>query len=648
MSIHSLSFAAQITDFPGLTNSEFLKALSWDRSVDPALKAAAASGDVAGFCKIWQVAHRANEFGTTHGATYGERVLWSQQAFPEEAGLARIIAQATEAIGKKPGKPHRPVNKPAINWSQRVNLLATELTAAVCSAEPRPFALLASLEFLANSGHRLSVDQFFNLWRHSLSDLLMWPTVIHQDPTVPADVSLVEYGEIPFVGGLFFHEIANATNLVKSGRKVLAAELVDKTDTDGTPHADILPRLPLWLAPFVRATLMMDRFQDGAWNAEQRQLLTNIIDRAILLCRPDGRAALTNGLKLDSLPVLTAAVEQLNLGLVGSTSEYLQAVQRAVSGKPPRRARPAIATMPSNQSDWAKFALLRSDWSVEADSVAITHHQPLPQLDVTALGRSMIHGDWTLKLSMGDAVVELAEEWSCVCWQSDPDADYIELQMAGPGKLRVERLVMLSRKERYLIVADSITGVTTVEPQSPHGENGKTHLSSKKGVASTKQRIEYESRLSLCEGLVGTCDGTTREGRITGKRFKSRVFPLGIPQDRVHSTPHSFSIENNEIVLKHVAEGDGLFAPLVFVWHPERTRFDPTWRMLTVTEEGKVVGPDIAVGYRLKLGDSQLLISRALKKTGNARACLGHHTRNETVIATFDSNGDVEPILMVE
>jgi hypothetical protein len=50
----------------------------------------------------------------------------------------------------------------------------------------------------------------------------------------------------------------------------------------------------------------------------------------------------------------------------------------------------------------------------------------------------------------------------------------------------------------------------------------------------------------------------------------------------------------------------------------------------------------------LKLGAFQLLISRSLKKTGNARAVLGHHTRNETVIASFDKNGDVEPIMSVE
>jgi hypothetical protein len=646
MSMNSLSFASQVTDLPGLTDAEFLQALCWDRSVDNAIREAATSGNVAAFVKLWQAGRRDTEIEKKTGPACGERALWSQRAYPEETGLTQVISEAAGNAVKRVAKtPRRPVNKPAIKWSQRIKQLVTGLTDAVCSLEPRPFALLTALEFLAQAGHRLPAEQFFKLWRHTLSELLMWPTVIHADPTVPADVTLVEHGEIPFVGGLVFRQVANAANLIKSGRKVLARELVDKTDTDGTPHAEILPRLPLWLAPFIRVTLMMDRYNESLWSTDQRQLLTNVVDRAILLCRPDGRAALTNGLQIDSLPVLMAAAERFELDLVGSTGEYLQAIQRAVAGKPQRRSRPGVVTMPSNQSDWARFALLRSDWSVDADSVAVTHHRKFPQLDVTALGRSLIHGDWDLKLQLGGSPVELADEWSCVCWQSDPDSDFIELQMAGPGKLRVERLIMLSRKDRFLIVADSISGVPPLDPtQRPLDGSSMA----KKTPASTKQRIEYESRLPLCDGMIGSCEGTTREGRVTGQRLKSRVFPLGLPQDRVHSTPHEFSIVGNQIVLKHVGEGEGLFAPLIFVWHPERTRVEASWRTLTVTEDGKVVGPDVAVGYRFKLGDFQLLISRSLKKTGYSRACLGHHTFNETVVATFDANGDVQPILTVQ
>ncbi len=651
----SLSFAAQITDLPGLSDSDFLQAIEWDRSADQELQEAAAAGNVAAFCKAWQSCRRIADGNAKSGASKpgtacSERVLWSQHGFPEEVGLARVLIQSVDGPIKASGvTTRRPVNKPAVTWSQRVQPLVSDLTVAVRSLESRPFALLAALDFIDQSGHLLSAGQFFPLWRHTLSELLMWPTAIHPDPTVPDDVLVIEHGEIPFVGGLVFRDISNSANLVKTGRKLLGRQLVDQTDGDGTPHAAIISRLPLWLAPFVRATIAGERHKVAVWNDEQRLLLTNVVDRAILLCRPDGRAALTNGLRLDSLPVLLAAAELFGLGLVGSTGDYLRAVQRSVEGKPPKKNRPEIATMPSSQSDWARFALLRSDLSVEADSVAMTHHLPLPQLDVTALGHSLIHGDWNLKLKLGDAAVELAEEWSCVCWQSDPDADYIELQMAGPGKLRVERLVLLSRKERFLIVADSISGVPLADAAARTRSAGSSSATgTKKSSEPVPQRIEYESRLTLCDGMVGSCDGTTREGRITGHRIRSRVFPLAIPQDRVHSTPHQFSVEGNELVLKHVAEGSGLFAPLVFVWHPERSRVEATWRPLTVTEDGKAVGPDCAAGYRLKLGKLQLLISRSLKKTGLSRACLGYHSFNETVIASFDSNGDVTPILLVE
>ena len=650
MSILTLSFASQITDLPGLTNAEFLQAIEWDRNAATELKETAAKGAVAAFSKAWHANRRVIAGTVKTNGGFGERAMWSRQAYPEETGLVRIIGQAAGLPAKKIGTTaRRPVNKPTMTWQQSVQPVASELINAVSSAEIRPLALLAALELLDHSGHRLSGEQFFTLWRHTLSELMMWPTAIQSDPTIPADVMTVEHGEIPFVGGLVFRDIACSTNLVKAGRKFMSRELVDKTDTDGTPHADVVSRLSLWLAPFIRATLANDRYGATLWSDDQRQLLANVVDRAILLCRPDGRAALANGQSLDSLAVLTAAADLFNLGLVRSAGAYLQAVQRAVAGKPPKRNRGEIATMPSSQSDWARFAVLRSDWSVDADSVAITHHQPLPQLDVTALGRSFIHGDWTLKLKLGDAVVELAEEWSCVCWQSDPDADFIELQMAGPGKLSVERLVMLSRKDRFLFVADSISGIPSLNSRSrARAASSELGGAGNKSVGGTRQRIEYESRLSLCEGMVGSCAGPTREGKISGPRLKARVFPLGLPQDRVISTPHEFSMEGKDLVLKHVATGEGLFAPLLFVWHPERTRVEATWRNLTVTEDGRVVGPDVGVGYRLKLGDFQLMISRNLKKSGYARACLGHHTFNEFVVGKLDTNGDLEAILTVE
>ncbi|MBC8116264.1 MAG: hypothetical protein H7062_17895, partial [Candidatus Saccharimonas sp.] len=526
----------------------------------------------------------------------------------------------------------RATNKAPKTLAQRIEPLIRCLTTEEDNDEPSepvsPFAVVAALEVLALAGARLRPEQLWKLWRHSLSQVVQLIRTNTDedahDPTIPADVQLIERGELPFVAGVLFGDVAGAMDLVKTGRKALARSLVENADSDGTPRAEMIERLPLWLAPLIRASLIAKRFDVKLWTNDQEQTLMSAVERAIPLCRPDGKSALSNGLSLEPLPVLVAAAELFHLPEISPEGGYLQSVKRVIAGQPARRVRnDGVVTMPSNQSDWARFALLRSDWSMKADSVAVAHHRQFPQIDVTAAGKPLLHGDWTLELKLGDTVVELAEEWSCVCWQSDPDADYIELQMRGPGKLRVERIIMLSRKERFLLLADSISG-------APSG------------------RIEYCATLPLADDILVRLDRPTREAQLTMKGFKARVFPLAVTQDRVHSTPHEFTATGERLTLKQVAQGEGLFAPVLLDWHPNRTRADAQWRSLTVTEDGRVIGPDIAAGHRLKLGDLQLLIFRSLKTTGESRAVLGHHTHNETVIARVDKKGDIDPILLVE
>ena len=107
-------------------------------------------------------------------------------------------------------------------------------------------------------------------------------------------------------------------------------------------------------------------------------------------------------------------------------------------------------------------------------------------------------------------------------------------------------------------------------------------------------------------------------------------------------------MDRSELVLKQAAVGKGLYAPVMVDWDPERQRTLAQWRTLTVTEEGKTLTPDVASGHRLKLGIHQLLVFHSLVRTREARAVLGHHTRNETAIGSIDSEGDFTPILLIE
>ncbi len=619
-------------DLNSLNDTEFLQALAWERGADPDLKGAAGAGDVDAVQSALLAALRPQTTGRESALGCGALTLWSLAAFPDEAPLGKLLASVAGLPNKARAGQQRATNKAPKTLAQRVEPLLRRLTTEEDNDEASPpvslFAIVAALEVLALAGARLRPEQLWKLWRHSLSQVvqLIRPNTDEDahDPSLPADVQLIERGELPFVAGVLFGDVAGAADLVKAGRKALARSLSENADSDGTPRAEVIERLPLWLAPLIRASLIAKQFDVKLWTNDQERTLMSVVERAIPLCRPDGRLALSNGLSLQPLPVLAAAAELFHLPEISPEGGYLQSVKRVIAGQPARRVRnDGVVTMPSNQSDWARFALLRSDWSMNADSVAVAHHRQFPQIDVTTAGKPLLHGDWTLELKLGDAVVELAEEWSCVCWQSDPDADYIELQMRGPGKLRVERIIMLSRRERFLLLADSIAG-------APPG------------------RIEYRATLPLADDILVRLDTPTREAQLTMRGFKARVFPLAVAQDRVQSSPHEFTATEDRLTLKQVAQGEGLFAPVLLDWHPDRTRADVQWRSLTVTEDGRVIGPDIAAGHRIKLGDLQLLVFRSLKTTGESRAVLGHHTHNETVIARVDKKGDIDPILLVE
>lgn len=621
----AVSLSTPLIEFSELNDSELLKSLEWDRGGQASLRSAAKSGDVKAFVAACQSRLR---MVRNSPSSYSASLRWSQAAFPHKLELLPLLEEASGVVSKPRKVQRRPANKTTRDFSQRVESLVFALTGESDSEEsPHDvYRLLASLELLTAAGDKLKSAQFWRLWRATLNLVARMSSaaIADDDPTVPADVRLIEKGEIPFTVGFIFEGIAGALEQFRAGKKYLARELVNNTDTDGTPHAELVERLPLWLAPLVRVTRLARLMDIRLWTRDQEELVKSVVERAIPLCRPDGRAALSNGLQLQPLPVLDAAAEVFGLASQGSVGSYLRSVRRVVEGKSPARVRPdEVVSMPSNQSDFARFALLRSDWSVNADSVALAHHRQFPQLDVTAAGRPLIHGDWQINLTIGGVPVELAEEWFCTCWQSDPDADYIELQMQGPGKLRVERLVLLSRTQRFLLLADSVSGVSN-------------------------DRIEYQSKLPISSSVEYRSSVQTREIQLQMKGFRARAFPLAVPQDRVQSTPHDFSAGEQGLVLSQVAQGNGLFAPIILDWEPQRSRGACQWRTLTITEDGRVIGNDIAAGHRLKIHDFQLLVYRSLKSTGCSRAVLGHHTWNETVVARVDKKGDVDPFLMVE
>ncbi len=614
----SLSLRTSLVELAAWSDAELLRACTWEGAADVELIAAAKAGDPTRFGAAWRKAHRARK--ESAGAI---KELWA--AWSPHPPADSLLGPALAALVPKPGKAtgRRAAMKPQPSWLVRVQPLVKALTAGPHAQPLSAGELLIALELLWTVGERLPQRFWWPLWRNTLSDVIAGAQqTLAAD--APPDERLVQTGEIPLLAGLVYRPLAFGQELIRKGQRVCTRELSSRTDTDGTPHGELLPRLPYWLAPLVRLTKWTQQAGQSLWDHDQQQLVSDLLEKSVALCRPDGKLALANGQAADALPLLRHAADLCGWPAGSPSRACLKSLAEHAAGKKPRSSgAAAISLMPSNQSDWARLAVLRSDWTATAATIALAHHASLPQIDLMIGGRSLLHGPWGLELRLGTSAIELADEWSCVCWESQPEADYAELQMVGPGKLRVERLVLLSREDQFLMLADSISGA----PAGP---------------------LALRSRLPFAAGVQGSWDPGSRAGRLQLESLQARVYPLALPDDTVHSTPHRCSFAQDSLTLEQQGEGQGLFAPLIFDFDPQRRRKVAGWRKLTVTEDGKRVTGDIAAAYRWKVGKAQWLVYRSLKPPKLPRAALGYHTGNGFAIGRFDTNGDVDPILMVE
>ena len=283
----TITLSGCTTDLTSLNNIELLQTLAWERGADPALKAAATAGDLDETQSALLVALQPQATGRESALGCGALTLWSLAAFPEEADLGKLLASVAGLSGKTRAGQKRATNKAPKTLAQRVEPLIRHLTTEDDNDETSQpvtsFAVAAALEVLAFAGARLRPEQLWKLWRHSLSQIVHLTNrksdEDDHDPTIPTDVQLIERGELPFVAGVLFGDVAGALDLIKTGRKVLARSLSENVDSDGTPRAEVIERLPLWLAPLIRASLIAKRFNVKLWTNDQERTLMSAVER---------------------------------------------------------------------------------------------------------------------------------------------------------------------------------------------------------------------------------------------------------------------------------------------------------------------------------------------------------------------------------
>jgi hypothetical protein len=201
------------------------------------------------------------------------------------------------------------------------------------------------------------------------------------------------------------------------------------------------------------------------------------------------------------------------------------------------------------------------------------------------------------------------------------DVDYLELELPLTAGWRIQRQMVLARKDEFLFVADAVLGPSV-------------------------GTIDYRCTAPLASGVTFAGEAETREGTLGRARQLAVVLPLALPEWRSDRHPGSLEATPGGITLTMKSEGRAMLAPLFFDLSQRRFRKPRTWRRLTVAERLVIQPSDVAVGYRVQVGAEQWLFYRSLAPSAN-RTVLGQNYANEFIAGRFTAKGIAEELVSI-
>lgn len=630
----SISFGQSVPHaLSTLTDEEFLQAIQWKSKPTGDLMKGAQAGNLNRFSKglgacLKETAKRKKQNKTQAAMMWSS--LWSEEATEETcrlSDLTKLIKSIRDfaAKAKKSSQKGKRKKTSGLSWDETSRLLTAWLS-QVTSTEPlKPYELLLLIELLENVGYRLAPATLVSLWRECLfaAASLCFNLEETDFSETPEDEVILVSGELPWHLSFFFSEIDGAKNLRQLGQQNLRDCFFDRTDNDGSPHADFLPRIDFWLATLTRSLYVGQLWKKSVWDREARDRFEFAVEKLVSACEISGKLTFCPTHTVPHHELLSLAVHFADLPAKSVERIYLKSL--STGKKKQSTFYIQVSDCPAYQSDWSALAVMRNHWSDSANLLAVSWNETLPVLSLSALGKSLLQGTWDFSLLIDGKEVSGDGDWNSVCWNSDADADYVELQMELDSGYRLERQILLPRNQHFLFLSDSVTGTEAAN-------------------------LEYRSILPVTPGIEGTLDEETHELLLKTKGLSARVFPIGLPQERDFFQPGGLTLNDQGQLVLHqqVSASRGLFAPLIIDWEPGLKRKPADWANLTISEGGRIASRDEASGHRLRVGKHQLMVYRSLKKGEQARAVLGHHTHYESVIGRFDTDGELTPLLFVE
>ena len=425
-------------------------------------------------------------------------------------------------------------------------------------------------------------------------------------------------GELPLTLAYLMPEIMPCRELFGSGRHVLSQGLVDLLDGEGLPHCSDIDLLRPLLACWTRCAVLADLSSRPCWNKDAQNQYEWIVRQALRLTRKDGAAVMgTGGAGEWSSEFFTAALA------LGSDPDDRYVARLALpGGKPPARNRRKLPDA-AEESEWAGFAVLRSDWSRSCEMFAVAYGGEDFRIELSSGDNLLLAGAWQTKLACDQRPLKRTSDWQQICWTSDKDGVYLELEAEFEDDFKIQRQMLLAREDRFLLLADAV-------------------------FARRSADLDYRSTIPLAPQVSVAEADETREAWLERDAKRWLVLPLAIPEWKCDLRPGKLQEQGDgDLTLSQQARGRALFAPLFIDLNPRRCGKPFTWRQLTVAENLVSQSHDVAVGFRVQVGSKQWLVYRSLG-ANRSRSVLGKNLNSDFLTGRFVRGGTVDEIIEIE
>ena len=425
-------------------------------------------------------------------------------------------------------------------------------------------------------------------------------------------------GELPLTLSYLFPELPRCVELNAVAREVIAEGIDEILDGEGQPHARHLPQLRLILACWTRCLYLDRMLKKQRIEKPARLQFEWLVRQTLRWCRRDGTSIFDQKEKFKRASFLQ--LMDSALCLAGDQID-LHIMDALISN--PNETDGADDSLPSaaEHSDWAETAMLRTNWNAKSDYFAVTYHGRELNTEFAINGKVAWSGQLQPRVSFDGQVLTPQSDWEEVCWESDYDVNYLELEMEFGQGCSVQRQILMARGDRFLMISDALTNLQT-------------------------GRHEIVSRLPLAKNIsLKPSDETHEAFLMNGSKRMASVMPISLPEWRTDRNRGQINTDRNEFT--QFGQGSGMYSSLFIDFEPTRQRFPLTWRQLTVAESLEILTPDTAVAFRVQVGKRQWVIYRSIADAGN-RTFLGHNLIAEFVVARFDPSGELTNLIEIE